>query len=303
MTPEGRTRLHGRNHLKKLSRPERETRFLGPRLLWCMKNKLLVPSSFFYLGAMLIATSAYSFPHTGGGFAANATTVRTGTYQSLHNGSGTFTQTVTRAPGSKTGTTTWTNAKGQTGDHTFDDTWNKSTGTGTVSASTTYANGKTSSTQGDWTKTGQGDASYTGTHTNTSGQVTDVSKSVTDVNGVKTIDSTYTNTATGKTTTVDRSITNANGVKQVDTTKTNPNGTTRVSDQTYTKTGNGYDQTGTVTHANGKVTTDNKDVNVTTDANGDITRTMTGSITGPNGGTRLIGNSETYSQTVTPNSH
>jgi hypothetical protein len=40
-------------------------------------------------------------------------------------------------------------------------------------------------------------------------------------------------------------------------------------------------------------------VSFTKDANGDTTRTMTGSVTGPNGGTKIIGNTETYDKTVT----
>ena len=65
-------------------------------------------------------------------------------------------------------------------------------------------------------------ATYTGTHTGTNGQVTDVSKTVTDTNGVKTVDSTYDNTSTGKSATVDKTISNSDGTRQVDTTATGP---------------------------------------------------------------------------------
>ena len=94
----------------------------------------LILSSLFCAGAMFIATYAQAFPRDGGGGAGNradGTVDRSGTYQSLHRGSGTFNRSVTHSPGSTTGSTTWTNSKGGTGTHTFDNTWNKSTGTGT----------------------------------------------------------------------------------------------------------------------------------------------------------------------------
>ncbi len=154
---------------------------------------------------MLVTTSAQAFPRgsSGGPWRSGAaqpdgTVDRSGTYQSLHHGSGTFSQSATHTPGSTTDSTTWTNAHGGTGSHTLDNTWNKSTGTGTHTSSTTYADGKTSASQGDWTKAGTGSAAYTGTYTGVNGHTTDVSKSVTDTNGVKTIDDTYTNPTTGK---------------------------------------------------------------------------------------------------------
>ena len=55
-----------------------------------------------------------------------------------------------------------------------------------------------------------------------------------------------------------------------------------------------------MTGPKGNTSTDNRDVTYTHDANGETTRTMTGSVTGPNGGTTLIGNTETYTKTVTP---
>ena len=171
-----------------------------------------------------------------------------GTFQTQRGGSGIFNQTVTRTPGSATGGTNWTNARGDTGDHSLSRIPGiESTGTGTHDSSTTYANGKTSSSQGDWTKTGNGSASYSGTHTGVNGQTTDVSKTASDTNGVKTVDSTYTNPTTGKSSTVDKSISG----NQVTTTATGPNGKTTTSDQTYTKSGTGYTQTGTVTGPNG----------------------------------------------------
>jgi len=90
-------------------------------------------------------------------------------------------------------------------------------------------------------------------------------------NGVKTIDSTHTTPTTSKSSTVDKSITDANGSKQVETPTTGPNGKTVTSDQTSTK-----------------------------ERKGKVTRTTTGSITGPNGDTKLIGPTETYDKTVTP---
>ena len=275
-----------------------------------MKTRYSVAlGSIFCVGTLLVTLPAQAFPGGGGRFdrgdRANGTTDRSGTYQSLHRGDGTFNSSVTRAPGNTTGTTTWTNRNGGEGDHTFDNTYTK-TGTGTAmgthQSSTTYANGKTSSSQGSWVKTAPGDSTYTGTHTGTNGDVTDVDRTTTTSDGVRTVDTTYDNTTTDKTTTVDKTIsTNANGSKQVDTTKTLPDDKTVTSDQTYTKTSDGYDKTGTVTGPNGKTSTDNKDVTFTKDANGDITRTATGSVTGPNGGTKLIGNTETWAKTYTPN--
>jgi hypothetical protein len=261
--------------------------------------KTLLLSSLFCVATLMFATTTQAYPgdRYARGNRMNATTNRSGTYQRLNGGSGTFNQSVTRTPGSATGSTTWTNAKGGTGSHTFDNTWNKSTDTGTHESSTTYADGKTSSSQGDWTKTGTGAADYTGTHTGVNGQTTDVSKSVSDVSGVKTVDSTYTNPTTGKSSTVDKTISGG----QVDTTATGPNGKTVTSDQTYAKTSDGYTQTGTVTGPNGKTSTDNHDVSYTTGSNGQITRTATGSVTGPNGNTKDFGNTETYTKTVTPN--
>jgi hypothetical protein len=274
-------------------------------------NYPLALSSLFCVGLLFLSLPAQAF-RGGGGFGgggrgdrANGTTDRSGTYYSLHHGSGTFNSSVTRDPGSTTGTTTWTNKNGGQGDHTFDNTYTKTgagTATGTHEASTTYANGKTSSSQGSWVKTAPGDSTYTGTHTGTNGDVTDVSRTTTTSDGVRTVDSTYDNTTTGKVTDVDKTIsTNANGSKQVDTTKTLPDDKTVTSNQTYTKTSDGYDKTGTVTGPNGNTSTDNKDVTFTKDANGDITRTATGSVTGPNGGTKLIGNTETWTKTYTPN--
>jgi hypothetical protein len=42
-------------------------------------------------------------------------------------------------------------------------------------------------------------------------------------------------------------------------------------------------------------------VTFTKNSNGTETRTATGSITGPNGGTKPIGNTETWTKTYTPN--
>jgi hypothetical protein len=270
-------------------------------------NYPVIFGSFVFAASFLAVTSAQARPFGGGGRGdmANGTTDRSGSYYSLHRGSGTFNSSVTRGPGSTTGDTTWTNKNGGQGSHTFDNTYTKTgtgTATGTHESSTTYANGKTSSSQGSWVKTAPGDSTYTGTHTGTNGNVTDVDRTTTTSDGVRTVDSTYDNTTTGKTTDVDKTIsTNANGSKQVDTTKTLPDDKTVTSDQTYTKTSDGYDKTGTVTGPNGNTSTDNKDVTFTKDANGDITRTATGSVTGPNGGTKLIGNTETWAKTYTPN--
>jgi hypothetical protein len=255
---------------------------------------------------LLLTVPALAFPgdRGGRGAAPNATTDRMGTYNSLHRGSGTFNSSVTRTPGNTMGTTTWTNQNGGMGTHTFDNTYSWTgvgTATGTHDASTTYANGKTSSSMGSWVKTAPGDSTYTGTHTGTNGDVTDVSRDTTTSDGVRTVDSTYDNTTTDKTTTVDKTISaNSNGSKQVDKTVTLPDDKTVTSDQTFTKTSDGYDKSGTVTGPNGKTSTDNKDVTYTKDANGEITRTATGSITGPNGNTKLIGNTETWTKTVTP---
>lgn len=259
--------------------------------------------------SLLIVTSAQARP-VGIGFGdrgarANGTTTRVGTYDSLHHGSGTFDSTVTRDPGSTTGTTTWTNKNGGVGTHTFDNTYTNTgngTATGTHEASTTYANGKTSSSDGTWARTAPGDSTYTGTHTGTNGDVTDVDRTKTTSDGVRTIDTTFDNTTTGKTSSIDKTIsTNSNGSKQVDTTGVGANGKTVTSDQSFTKTSDGYDKTGTITGPNDKTSTDNVDVIYTKDANGEITRTATGSVTGPNGGTKLIGNTETWTKTFTPN--
>ena len=74
-----------------------------------------------------------------------------------------------------------------------------------------------------------------------------------------------------------------------------------TSDQTYTKTSNGFTQTGTVTGTNGKISTDNRDVAYTNNGNGTTTRTATDSVTGPNGNTKTFGNTETGTKTYTPN--
>jgi hypothetical protein len=268
-------------------------------------NHSLLFGSMISVGALLATTSAQAFHGGGGGLGRQDGTVdRSGSYRSLHDGSGSFNQSVTHEPGSTTGKTTWTNANGGQGSHTFNNTYTSTgtgTGTGTHSASTDYVNGKTSSSQGSFTKTAPGDSTYSGTHTGTDGDVTNVSKMTTTSDGVRTVDTTYDNTATGKDSSVTKMYsTNANGSKQVDTTATGANGKMVTSDQTYTKTGDGYTQTGTVAGPNGNMSTDNHDVTYTKDANGDTTRTMTGSVTGPNGGTKFIGNTETYDKTVTP---
>jgi len=85
----------------------------------------------------------------------------------------------------------------------------------------------------------------------------------------------------------------------VTTTATGPNGKTTTSDQTYTKTSNGYSQTGTITGPNSKTSTDTRNVSYI-DSNGVITRTATGSVTGLNGQTATGGNTETYTKTYTP---
>jgi len=267
-----------------------------------MKASSFATLSFLFAG--LTISSLHAAPHEragreGRGDRADATIDRSGTYQTQRGGSGTFDQSVNRAPGSATGTTTWTNPRG-TGSHFFNNTWNKSAGTGTHESSTIYTNGKTSSSQGDWTKTGPGAASYTGTHTGVNGQTTDVSKSVTASNGTKTVDSTYTNPTTGKSSTVDKTITGSGDSRQVDTTATGANGKTVTSDQTYTKTGSGFSQTGTITGPNGQTSTDTRDVNYSRATNGETTRTASGSVSGPNGKTTDFGNTETYTKTVTP---
>jgi len=256
--------------------------------------RLLLLGSLISAGALLSAVSAQARP--------DGTVTRSGSYSTLHRGSGTFSQSVTHSPGSTDRSTTWTNSSGGTGTHTASNTWNSSSGTGTHQSSTTYANGKTSSSQGDWTKTGTGDFSYTGTHTGVNGQTTDVSKTVTNSDGTKTVDSTYTNPTTDKSSTVDKTITNSDGTKTVDTTATGPNGKTVTSDQTYDKTSNGWTETGTVTGPNGGTSTDNKTVSFSNNGNGTVTRTATGSVTGPNGNVKQFGNSETYTKTYTPSS-
>ena len=263
-------------------------------------NRPLLLSTLLGAAAIILTTPALARPYGGRDADPDATVDRSGNYQSLRGGYGTFNQSVTRAPGSADGSTTWTNRWGGNGTHTFANQWNRSTGTGTHDSTTTYADGKTSSSQGDWTKTGTGAANYTGTHTGVNGLTTDVSKSVTDANGVKTVDSTYTNPTTDKSSTVDKTITGSNGSKQVDTTATGPNGKTATSDQAYTKTSDGFNQTGTVTGASGKTSTDARTVTYTPDSNGQTTRTANGSVTGPNGKTTPFGNTETYTKTVTP---
>lgn len=267
----------------------------------------LLLSGLVFAGAFLAGIPVQAHGIHGGarGARANGTTERSGTYQTLNHGNGTFNSTVNRQPGSATGSTTWANTNGGQGNHAFANTWNNTgngTGTGTHQASTTYANGKTSSSQGTLTRTAPGDSTYSGTHIGVNGDVTDVSKTATTSDGVRTVDSTYDNTATGKTTTVDKIYsTNANGSRQVDGNITGPNGKTSTSDQTFTRDGNGYTQTGTVTGPNGKTSTDSRDVGYVSDRNGEITRTATGSITGLNGETKQFGNSETCTKSYTPN--
>src|ERR1700733_6837061 len=79
-------------------------------------NHSLTLSSLFCVGALLLTLPAQAF---GGarGARAGGTTDRSGTYSSLHYGSGTFNSTVNRQPGSATGTTTWTNQNGGQGTH------------------------------------------------------------------------------------------------------------------------------------------------------------------------------------------
>jgi hypothetical protein len=266
------------------------------------RNSVIV-AALFCGGFGSVTAPAQSF--YGGFNRGYGTTERSGTYRSLHHGSRTFSSTVTRQPGSTSGNTDWTNPNGGTGSRTFDNSYTSTgngTATGTHESSTTYANGKDSSSQGDWTRTAPGDSTYSGTHTGANGNVTDVTRDTTTSNGVRTTDSTYDNTATGKVSTVDKTVsTTASGSKQVDTTATGASGKTVTSDQTFTKDSNGYIQIGTVTGPNGKTATDNKQVAYVKDANGETTRTATGSITGPNGGTKLIGNTETSSTTYLPN--
>jgi hypothetical protein len=263
---------------------------------------LLLIGSFICVGALYSTASAQALRNGVRPYGArpNGTVTRTGSYDSSRYGNGTFTQSVTRSPGSAQRSLSWTNANGGTGSHTATNTWNSTAGTGTHQASTTYANDKTSSSQGAWAKTGTGDYSYSGTHTGVNGQVTDVSRTVTNSDGTKTVDSTYTNAATGKSSTVDKSITDASGSKQVDTTATGPNGKSVTSDQTYTKTDNGWTKTGTITGPNGGVGTDSRAVSYTHNSNGTITRTSDGSVTGPNGNTHQSDNTETYTKTYTP---
>jgi hypothetical protein len=268
-------------------------------------NYPAIYGSLIFAALLLASTSAQAFHGGGGRHERMGTTDRSGSYSSLRGGNGTFNSTVTRQPGSTTGNTAWTNQNGGQGSHSFNNTYantGNGAGTGTHESSTTYADGGTSSSQGTFDRTSPGNSTYTGTHTGVNGDVTDVSKTATTSDGVRTVDSTYDNTTTGKTSTVDKTIdTNANGSKQVDTTATGPNGKSVTSDQNYTQEGNGYSKTGTVTGPNGNTATDNKDVTFTNDGNGEVTRTATGAVTGPNGNTKLTGNTETWTKTYTPN--
>lgn len=267
--------------------------------------KILQLSGLFYACTLLILQAqTLKIGHAGHGNRPNGTTVRSGTYQTLSHGDGTFTSSVTREAGETTATTTWNNQNGNGGARSFTDTYDQTgqgTAKGTDESTTNYANGKTSSSQGTWTHTAPGDSTSSGTHVGTNGNVTDVTRDTTTDNGVPTIDATYDNTATGKITTVDKTISRgANGSKQVDTTVMGPNGKKVTSDQTYTKDADGYTKAGTITLPNGEVSTDNINVGVTKDSNGEITRAAVGTITLPNGATKPVDKTETSTRTFTP---
>jgi hypothetical protein len=260
-------------------------------------NKVLLSLVTAGVGASVILP-VQARPHPFGQHA------RSGTYQNSRGGSGTFTQNYSHTPGSTSGSSSFQGANGHGFTHTFNNNWNKSTGTGTHESSTTYNDGKTSSSQGSITKTGQGDYSYAGTHTGVNGQTTDVSRtsSFNSSTDTRTVDSTYTNPTTGKSSTVDKSVgyDPSAGTRTVDKTATGPNGKTSTSDQTFTKTNDGYTRDGTLTGPNGKTATDQSTVTFTKDANGDTTRTQTSEVTGPNGKEHTGSNTETYSQSTTP---
>ena len=169
-----------------------------------MNSRYLITSSLFLTIVGLVCnTPIQARPAVGDDFANNATTVRSGTYHRLDGRHGTFNETVTRSNGATNGTLTWTDASGGTGTYTFSNTWNEATKTGTESSSTVHTDGKTSMSQGTLTETSTGNFTYAGTHVGTDGQVIDVAKVITESDGVKTVDTTDTDTATEKTRTSD----------------------------------------------------------------------------------------------------
>jgi hypothetical protein len=163
--------------------------------------------------------------------------VRSGSYQGRRS-SGTWQQSVERAPGQVQRSTTWQNQRGQ-GSRVSSKDWNKESGTGSYSSTTTRANGQTASRQGTVTREGRGVYIVDGSRTGPNGKVTRVDRAVTrNSEGATSVHSVFTG-AEGKSKSIDSTILRTEDGRTVTGTYATSGGKSGTFDSTVHRTENG----------------------------------------------------------------